>query len=204
MRALEKTLAILASVFLLVQTVRHGYVLWFEPRASVLDKYDRPLTEEIASSSLKELDQRFEKVHSDADRARAERRAADPNGNHFDDQSAEPFKSELALRQAISSWEDRAKEIDGLRFYCVAAAVFVGLGVGCYLRLNRWLGLILLIVGFSEAIYWTSPSFFVVGAATREFDRLLVNKLAFSLASVFVLAMAVRAMGVFHDREAKV
>ena len=46
MKPLQRTLAIIASLFLAVQTVRHAYVLWLEPRASVLDKFDRPLKDE--------------------------------------------------------------------------------------------------------------------------------------------------------------
>jgi len=50
MKTFQRTLAILAAVCLLAQTVRHAHILWFEPRESVLDKYDRPLEEEIAAA----------------------------------------------------------------------------------------------------------------------------------------------------------
>jgi hypothetical protein len=51
MKALHRTLAILASLFLVVQTVRHAYVLWLEPRTSVLDRFDQPRKDEIAAGS---------------------------------------------------------------------------------------------------------------------------------------------------------
>jgi hypothetical protein len=54
--------------------------------------------------------------------------------------------------------------------------------------MSRWLGFTLLIAAFIEFIYWTSPTF--LGANTREFDRLLGNKLALSVLSL-VLLMAV-------------
>ena len=64
MRALLKTLAILAFVALVVQTVRHAYMLWFEPRGSVLDKYDQPVKSEIGTAaSLDELLRRYDPVH---------------------------------------------------------------------------------------------------------------------------------------------
>lgn len=74
MRALEKTLAILAFVVLVSQTVRHAYLLWLEPRASVLDKYDQPLKNDIANAgSLDELVRRYDPVRKqvDADRQKA-------------------------------------------------------------------------------------------------------------------------------------
>jgi hypothetical protein len=97
MKALHRTLAILACLFLVVQTVRHAYVLWLEPRASVLDRFDRPLKDEIASaSSAEELLRRYEPVRKEVDRIRTERRTADPKAHFTDEQEAEPFKSETA------------------------------------------------------------------------------------------------------------
>ena len=50
MKTARRILAILASVILVTQTVRHAYLLWLEPRGSVLDKYDQPLKGEIAEA----------------------------------------------------------------------------------------------------------------------------------------------------------
>lgn len=196
MKALVRTLAILASVFLLVQTVRHAYVLWLEPRTSVLDKYDQPLKDTIATAaSLDELVRRYDPVRKKADRIKAERRAADPKADLDDDQ--EPFKSERLLRDAISSWEERAKEIRALRLYTFVGFVFAAAGLVSYLKKNRWLGITLLIVGFSEIVYWTSPSF--LGTSTLEFDRLLVNKLVISLISLVALGLAIHLLEVFRE-----
>lgn len=198
MKALQRTLAIVAVLFLIVQTVRHAYVLWLEPRTSVLDRFDEPLKDEIAAAaSLEELLKRYEPLRTEADRIKAERRAADPKARFEDEQEAEPFRSESPLRNAISSWEERAKEIHALRFYWFVGLLLTLLGVACYLRLNRWLGLTLLIVGFSEIIYWTSPTF--LGAATREFDRLLVHKLTLSVVSLVLLGGAIRLLAVFAE-----
>jgi hypothetical protein len=72
MKGLHRTLAIVASLFLVVQTVRHAYVLWLEPRASVLDRFDRPLKDEIAAAgTVNELVQRYEPVRVGADEAGA-------------------------------------------------------------------------------------------------------------------------------------
>ena len=198
LKALQRTLAILACVFLVVQTVRHAYVLWLEPRKSVLDKYDRPLKDEIAAAaSVDELVARYDPVRKDVDRIKAERRAADPKAHFEDEQEAEPFRSEASLREAISSWEERAKEIQSLRFYWSVGLFLAVLGVGLYLRANRWVGMTLVIAGFSEIVYWTSPTFLF--SATREFDRLLVNKLVLSVVSVVCLGLAIRMLGVFSE-----
>jgi len=201
MKALQRTLAILAALCLIVQSVRHGYVLWLEPRASALDRYDQPLKDEIASAaSVDDLLLRYEPIRKEVDRIKADRRAADPKARFEDEQDAEPFKSEETLRSAIASWEERAKEIHALRFYWLVGLLLAGLGVACYLRINRWAGVTLLIVAFSEMVYWTCPSFLVT--STREFDRLLVHKLTLSLASLVLLGVSTRVLAVFEERAA--
>jgi len=112
MKALQRTLAILASLFLVVQTVRHAYILWFETRTSLLDKYDQPLKDEIAAAaSVDDLLRRYDPVRKEVDRIKAERRAADPKAKFEGDEDSEPFRSEQSLRAAITSWEERAKEM---------------------------------------------------------------------------------------------
>lgn len=200
MRALQRTLAILACLFLVVQTVRHAYVLWLEPRDSVLDRYDRPLKDQVAAArSVDELVTRYDLVRREVDRVKADRRAADPKATFEDVQDTEPFKSEASLREAIQSWEERAKEIHSLRFYWLVGLALAVLGAASYLRVNPWVGMTLLIAGFSEVIYWTSPTF--LGAVTREFDRLLVNKLVLSLVSLALLAVTIRLLGAFGEVE---
>lgn len=198
MKTLHRTLAILASLCLAVQTVRHAYVLWLEPRTSVLDRFDRPLKEEIAAAaSVEDLVRRYEPVRTEVDRIKAERRAADPKAPFVDSPEVEPFKSESALREAITNWEQRAKEVYSLRFYWLVGFLFAAAGIATFLRGRRWLGTTLLIVGFSEIIYWTTPTFFT--GAIREFDRLVANKLVLSLASVGLLALTIRLLNVFDD-----
>lgn len=198
MKTLHRTLAILASLFLAVQTVRHAYVLWLEPRTSVLDTFDRPLKDEIAAAtSLADLMRRYEPVRREVDRIKAERQAADPQAPVVNEPEVEPFKSEKALREAITSWEQRAKEVHSLRFYWLVGFLFAATGIATFLRDARWLGTTFLIVGFSEIIYWTTPSFFSGGI--REFDRLVANKLALSVVSVAALALTLRLLRVFDE-----
>lgn len=78
MKALQRTLAVLACHMLIVQGARHAYVLWLEPGDSALDAYDRPLKDEIAGAqSLDELVAQYDPVRREVERLKAERRAAD-------------------------------------------------------------------------------------------------------------------------------
>lgn len=202
MKALQRTLAVLACLYLVVQTVRHAYVLWLEPRASVLDRFDHPLKDEIAAaSSVEELVRRYEPIRKEADRLRAEQRAADPKDPYVDKTSLEPFKSETALREAITSWEQRAKELHALRFYWTVGLLLAVTGSVVYLRANRWAGTTLLIIAFSEIIYWTAPNLF--GGGVQEFQHLVANKLVLSVASLVLLGLFIRLLGVFDEGDRK-
>ena len=194
MKPLLKTLAILAFVGLVVQTVRHAYTLWFEPRGSVLDKYDQPVKSEIGSAaSLDELLRRYDPVRRQVDEL-----SKTSSSPAYEQAQKEPFKTEQTLRQAISEWEEKSKEIRAIRLYCLVAAVLFVLGLFAYKKLNRWLGISLLIAAFSEFIYWTSPTFI---GATREVDRLLANKLALSVVSLVLLVAAIWFLDIFAERE---
>jgi hypothetical protein len=105
--------------------------------------------------------------------------------------------SESALREAITNWEQRAKEVYALRFYWLVGVALSAAGLAAYLRRHRWLGTTLLIIGFSEIIYWTTPTFF--GGGIQEFDRLVQNKLALSVTSVVILGLVVRLLAVFEE-----
>jgi hypothetical protein len=194
LNALQKTLAIVALLALVSQTVRHAYVLWLEPRNSVLDKYDRPLKDEIsAATSLDQLLSRYDQAHTAAEAARKE--AAKNGEPEYKLAQTEPFMSERALHEAITQWEARSKEIHALKFYWLVGVALSALGMLIYILRRRWLGLTFLIAGFAEIIYWTSPTF--LGISTREFDRLLGYKLAFSAVSLVLLLAVIMTQGIF-------
>lgn len=196
MKPLLKTLAILAFVALVVQTVRHAYMLWFEPRGSVLDKYDQPVKSEISSAaSLDELLRRYDPVRKQVDEL--SKTGSTPA---YEQTQKEPFKTEQTLRLAISEWEEKSKEIRAIRLYCLAAGVLFLLGLLSYQKVNRWFGISLLIAAFSEFIYWTSPTFIGLGP-NREVDRLLVNKLVLSIVSLALLMGAISFLDIFAEKE---
>jgi hypothetical protein len=196
-KALQRTLAIIAFLVLAAQTVRHAYLLWLEPRASVLDQYDQPLKDKIAgAASVDELLRRYDLARKEVEQAKKEQpRTAEQYGVF----ESEPYRSEHQLREAITNWEAGSKEIHALRFYWLTGLVFLILGVLIYRKLNRWFGVTLLIVAFSELIYWTSPTF--LGPATREFDRLLANKFVFSAVSLVLLIAVIWFQRIFADED---
>lgn len=200
MNALQKTLAIIATLALISQTIRHAYVLWVEPRESVLDKYDQPMKGEIESSgSLQELLARYDKVHKEAEEKRQQHLKEKGEVVAYGEQlQTEPFKSEATLHTAISEWEKKSGEIRELRFYWFVGLVLLALGWFAYKKLGRWWGLTLVIAGFGEFIYWTSPTF--LGPGTREFDRLLVNKFAYSVISLALLIAVIWTFNIFSQK----
>ena len=204
MNALLKTLALLAFVVLLCQTVRHAYMLWLEPRKSVLDKYDQPLKGDISqATSLDELVRRYNPIRKQADQARAERvQTGKPVPPYSDEMTTEPFRSERELRTAIEEWERRSHEIREIRFYWSIGLLLLLIGLFFYKKVNRWAGVALAIVAFAEFEYWTSPTFF--GSGVREYDRLLATKLALTIVSLALLVVVIWRWRVFSEPRTRI
>lgn len=178
MRTFQIILLIVSFNLVTTQFLRHAYVKWFEPGTSTLEKYSDETEKGIsAARTLEELDALYAKAHQQV--KEAERTAGDRPRNEFEKKEKEPYKSEQELKQAIQTWESHEKEIHRLHFFWLAGAGCFFLGLGCYAFVNRWIGLATVIVGIGEMIWWTSPSFRVLGAQA-EFDRLLTHKLLFT------------------------
>lgn len=187
MKALQRTLFVITALVLFTQTVRHLYVRYLEPSGSVLDQYEPPVTADIKkANSLDELVKLYDEASKKVKAADAESRdqAKDPTvvSGHIEE---EPYKSERLLKESIRDWESKSKEVFELRYFWISGLAFFGIGLLCYRRGSTLLGLTLLIAGFSEMIWATSPSF--RGGSQSEFDRLLTNKVIFSSISLVLL-----------------
>ncbi len=196
MRVLQRTLAILAFLALSAQIVRHAYILWFEPKGSVLDLYEQPLKDQITNArSLQELISRYEPIHKQAEQARQQNPQSDQMPDFLKRNEVEPSKSETMLEVAIKDWVAKSKEVYSLKFYCIVGLFCLVLGTAIFKWGNQWLGLTLQVAAFSEFIYWTSPTFF--GTSLAEFDRLLAYKLAFSVISLLLLLLIIWIQNIF-------
>ena len=186
MNALKKTLFILALVSVCAYTIRHVYYKWFEQRDSVLDKYATALTSQIKNAeSLDHLVTLYDKAQKAVDAYEADK--TNPWIEYRDRDEKEPYKSQLEVKKAIIDWESKSKDIFQLRFYWGVGLLLLVVGYLLFRKLNQWLGLTIIIVGFAEQVYWTSPNFF--SGTGVEYERLLSNKLSFSLATLVLLVV---------------
>jgi hypothetical protein len=187
MKPLQKTLFIIALLTLSAQTVRHLYVRWIEPTSSVLDKYEAPVKEGIKKAgSLEELDKQYEEARKKFLESEPKIYGAGNGDAQLMKAHLQNSETENALKTAIQEWERMTKEIFELRFFWLCGLAILILGLLCYKREYFWVGLAFITTGISEMIWWTSPSF-RWGGGSKEFDKLLTNKIAFSLASIILL-----------------
>ena len=173
MNALKKTLFVLALVSVTAYTIRHVYYKWFQQRESVLDKYETSLTSQIKSAES--LDQLL-KLYDDA-KKKIEAYEADKTNPIIEtgrQRWNEPYKTEVELKEAIQEWEKKSAEIFELRFYWVVGLLLLIVGYIVFRKVNGWLGLTTIIVGFTEQVYWTSPSF-ISGAGSNTTDYFQTN-----------------------------
>ncbi len=186
MRNLQITLFIIALAFATTQTFRHVCVKWLEPRTSVLDKYDDAIEKEISASEsidnllslYDEAQNQVKKYESDPD---------NPEVKENEKRYKEPYKTEIKLRDSIEEWESHKRDIHKLRFFWACGLLSVLIGFWAYIKIDQWLGIVGVITGFTEMIFWTCPRIFGFFGARYEFERLLNNKLFFSLVTCVLL-----------------
>jgi len=206
MGALQKTLFTLALLTLSAQTIRHLYVKWLEPTSSALDKYEFSMKEGIKKAgSLEELVKQYDEARKKSqeearkkkqEEARKKTLESEAESSDVNSITAFDLSSEaLTLRTAIQEWEAKTKELFELRFFWICGLVLLIMGLLCYKQQYLWVGLTLITAGISEMIWWTSPTF-RWGGGSKEFDKLLTNKIAFSLASIVLLLIT----GYFVER----
>ncbi len=199
MKGLQITCLVLAMLALTAQSIRHLYVKYFEATASVLDKYDKkPIDQDIQSAkSLAELVAQYDPLRKQADLLDAQldkelqNIPEDKKWEHrseFTDAHKKDYEPERKLRAAINDWESKANEIRELRIFWFFGLGLYVLGGALYFK-SRWVGLSLLIAGVIEMIWWTSPSF-RLGGTVAEFERLLNNRLLFSILSLALVLLA--------------
>ncbi len=194
MRSLQATLFVLVMLVLSTQSFRHVYVKWIEPTGSVLDEFREPVDEDIAASnSLDELKAMYAKARAGRKEYEKDKSLRDVDLAKRTNQ--EVYRSEDELREAITRVEAQNRDLSRLWFYWLCGLVSIVLGIGAYLRVNPWVGMVGLITGFVEMAVWTSPLWRSHGPQ-GTFDRLLTVKLVLSFASMALLL----ALWLVHQR----
>ena len=183
MRAAIIVFLFVALTALTAQTVRHAYLLWFQPQHSVLEKYNPPTQNKIKNAeSLDVLEKEYAAIRSEVNKTEADIKAGKRKAARFDE---EPFKTERMVKTAIEQWERRSGEIAKTRFAWACGLGFVVIGLLLGLKW-RWFGLSLIVAGLTQMIWWVSPSFHF-NEASAEYRRMLENKFALSLVTLLMV-----------------
>ena len=174
-----------AITALTAQTVRHAYLLWFQPQRSVLEKYNPDAQNKIKNAdSLETLEKEYALAKEKVTKADEEIKESGRKVNRYSD---EPFKTEKLLKTAITQWERRSEEIGKARF-----SWFCGLGIvlaGLLLTFKwQWFGLSFIVSGLAQMIWWVSPSF-SFNEASAEYQRMLQNKFTLSLITLALILL---------------
>jgi hypothetical protein len=197
MKALRIVVFVFAMLVLATQAVRHVYVRFIEPRTSVLDKFDQTETQKAIKSarSLDTLVTEYDSARKKTDELDKELKGMEQNKTKdeieviregFRDKYKKEYERESDLKEAIREWETKSKEILELRVFWACGFALLLMGATLQARGFGWLGVSLVVPGIVEMIWWTSPSL-RFGGSPLEFDRLLNNKLAFTLVTIAVL-----------------
>ncbi len=209
MKALKLTVFLLAVLVLTTQFARHIYVRYLEPRGSVLDKFEQTETKKAikGATSLNELVSRYDVAKKRVDELDNQRKKAEANKSRddrdvlrdkFREEHREDYERESDLKRAVQEWEKRSEETYELRVFWLFGFAFLLAGAILLVKGREWLGMAFIVPGIIEMIWWTSPSFRFAGSPI-EFERLLMNKLAFT----FITLVLVIAAWVMQEKRPK-
>lgn len=183
MRKFQIVLLIIGLTVLSTQTFRHVYVKWFQQKTSVLEQFDESYEKKIKES--KNIDELLSLYKIKLKESKEKNKVKSKTNSRLIRNS---YNSDLSvIKRAIRDWERKDNAIKQLRFYWTCGLLSVIIGLLVYIKIDRWIGITGLIVGFSEMIYWTFPIVFGFFGSKHEFTRLLNNKLLFSSLSWLLL-----------------
>jgi hypothetical protein len=200
MKALKITVFLLVVLVLTTQFARHIYVRYLEPRGSVLDTYVQTETTKAikGAASLDELVSRYDAAKKRVDELDKQRKKAEANKSKderdvfrdtFREENKEDYEQESDLKAAIHEWEKRSEEIYELRVFWLFGFAFLLAGAILLVKGREWPGMAFIVSGIVEMIWWTSPSF-RFGGSPLEFERLLMNKLVFTIITLVLVIAA--------------
>lgn len=202
---------IVSFLVLTVQAVRHVYVKYYQVNTSALDAFEKTevnqyieeatLLEQLVKEyapARKRTDQLNENLEIMLKGKSQEERW--PIRTDYQNEHREEYRKERLIRAAIMQWEAHAEEIRELRVFWVGGLILFAVGVAFYFKW-QWLGMAFIIPGVIEMIWWTSPDLSWSGGVL-EFERLLTNRLVFTIITLVLLTAAWIAHAAIERRKA--
>ena len=187
MKGLQVTFLIIFSCALSTQAIRqvHQYIYGYEESIIASAEEFFEMKEEIKlEASTDELLAEYEASQKEI----RQLRESDTTKEQFQlrQENAELFARIDALRTELQQRELMARELRDIWIFSIAGFILIGLGSLLYSRGYGWVGMSLILPGFLELIFWSSPSF-SLGGALQEYELLLVNKIILTIIAFVLL-----------------
>lgn len=192
MRPLQITLMIVAAATFLLQTVRHVHLMLYGEEQQATARYSPGYENKERVQSEKSfavlLDEYAVAQKAIADLEKGKDQEA---RQRLHDEQSDLYQRRNALEVEIDARERRGREIRDIWIFSGAGLVLIAIGGAAYLRGAQWSGMTLVIPGFLELLWWSSPSF-GMGGALQEYQLLLWNKIALSVIGLGLLYLGWR------------
>jgi len=183
MRGFRLTILVVTICVLCAQGVHFVYYKYFYPHESVLDDYvDKQIQ---AAESLEELVAEYELAMAAVEEYEAQTPESE-RPSYGIRRNQDPYSTKMRLERAIETWESRARDYARLWYQWIAGLILFA-GGAALIRFERgWLGISLIVAGLGEMIWWSSPSFRVIGSL-QEYEKLLNAKLILTLLTFLIV-----------------
>ena len=187
MKGLQVTFLIIFSCALSTQAIRHVHQYIYGTEESIIASAEEffEMKEEIKlEASTDELLAEYEASQKEI----GQLRESDTTKKQFQlrQENVELFARSDALRTELQQRELMARELRDIWIFSIAGFILIGLGSLLYSRGYGWVGMSLILPGFLELIFWSSPSF-SLGGALQEYELLLVNKIILTIIAFVLL-----------------
>jgi len=188
MKKVLTALFVIAMVICSTQTFRHVYVKFFDSHESVLDEFRSETESNIKdANNLSELVTLYRTAEEEVQAYEAD--SSNPIIVRHEQSITAPYKNALKIETEIKNREHDQRQMNKLFFYWGFGFISLFLGLFTFKVFNEWLGISVIITGFSEMLAWTSPLFHN-RMMSVQFVQLLDYKLLLSLITWVILASA--------------
>lgn len=187
MKGLQVTFLIILSCMLSTQAVRHVHQYIFGYEESIIasvEEFSEMKKEIRLEASTNDLLAEYEASQKEMRQLRESDKLVAPH--ELRRLNPELFARSNALRKELQQRESMARELRDIWIFSIAGFILIGLGSLLYSRGYSWIAMSLILPGFLELIYWSSPSF-SLGGALQEYELLLVNKIILTVIAFVLL-----------------